>query len=453
MLQCSCPDLNDKEAIAARGFDPLLANLLYLYGTALLYTYTQSSDMFGDKAEDEVERRAVEMSAEKDDAVEAILDQLMGPRPDGDFDVEGEEGEEFDEEEGVAGLTELAVGEEEEIDAEKESSRQAASSSHKKVDKEVEEEEDSIGKRKSELNAVEGEKGDAKVEGAVAASGDDEEDAEAGDEQEQQEEVGGGENDGAEEPKEEEMNDLELAWQVLEISRFMYSSQSDHALELSDVHFSLGNVAWEDEKQDEAKSEFDKALLYAEQAKDRRAQAQVLLMLSSTYETKGQSEEAVKALERSKQLLRDEITKIRATSPKDVAIEILESSIKEMDDRIYALNDKFMPVHPDDVKDLPDPTKGPVTFSFTAPTIKSSSGNANDNEQEQAAEEGAAAVAPVTVLQPKKKAKPSAAVPVTTSTTTMTEHQESESRGQKRAAEDSFQDQEQLEPQVKRVKQ
>ena len=88
LLNCRCPDMNDMSAVVARGFDPLLANLFYLYGTALLYTYITTTSMFGDAAQKNVNEVATTMdeNTEGDAAlVEMLLQELAGG---------GEEGEE-----------------------------------------------------------------------------------------------------------------------------------------------------------------------------------------------------------------------------------------------------------------------------------------------------------------------------------------------------------------------
>jgi hypothetical protein len=386
-LELACPDINDREAVLARGFDPLVANLMYLYGTALLYHYTQSTGEFGDKAEAEVAKRAQAMQGDIPSVTEELLDQLMAGMVRGDDD--GNEDGDLDEELGE-GEGDEEDEEAETIDADKEADIQASNGAHAPSDsskKPEEEEEETKDGANGAANAAEGAEDEESAEG--------EEDGEEGGEEEEAQ--GGEAAPVGEEGEGANMNDLELAWSVLEIARILYSTQSDRTLELSDVHFSLGNVAWEDEKIDDAKVEFEKALQFAASAKERRAQAQVLLMLSSVHEEKSDSAAAREALERARQLLKEEITKIRAVSPKDVAIEVLESSVAEIDSRIFSLDEKFVPVNPEDVKDLPDPSKGPLRYSFTAPQIQSSSGNATS---ESAPTEDSR---PVNIVQPRKK--------------------------------------------------
>lgn len=404
----SCPDMNDAAAMSALGFDPLVANLLYLYGNALLYTYTATTGMFGDKAEAEVKKRAEARDAANANAADELMAQILD---DATADlISALQAEEYGEEDGeLEGEEGEEDGEDETIDADAEAARQEEA-------KVAEEEEEEAKKDTKKAEEAEEEGG----EGAEAEENE-QEGGENGENAEDDGEAENGENEG---DKAAEPNDLELAWQVLELARVLYASQPNRKLELSDVHFSLGSVAFEDEKPEDAKAEFEKALKYAEEANNRRAQAQVLLLLSSIHETNNDIEGAVKELEKAKNLMKQEIEELKTNDP-SVDIAALEESVSDIDARIFALNEKFVPVHPDDVKDLPDPSKGKVTFSFTAPTISSSSGPSTDD-----AAEGSA---PVTVLQPKKKVK---ATETATTTENGNDGESSESRGQKRAAED-----------------
>lgn len=400
----SCPDVNDRAAILARGFDPLLANLLFMYGNALLTTYTLNNDMLGDKAEKKADETAAVIEGNGQTEVEAALLaslvdgataqllQAMQAQEWAEGDEEGAEGDE----EGAEGDEE--EGEDvEEIDADAEAAVQNGEEKQANAEKEGEEGE--------EGEEEEGEEGE-------------EEEGEGGDQQD-------GENG---EDKEPELNDLELAWQVLEIARVVYATQTDRQLELSDVHFTLGSVALEDDKQPEAKAEFEKALKYAEEANSRRAQSQVLLLLSSISETTN-AEEAAALLERAKTLMKEEIEQLRTSDPK-ANLQPLEATITEIESRIFALNEKFVPVNPDDVKDFPDPSKGKLTFSFNAPAIASGSGPAAETDSS----------VPVTVLQPKKKVKPTEnaapGAPAAPAVDPILDpvDEASESRGQKRSA-------------------
>lgn len=425
-LSCfSCPDVNDRAAILARGFDPLLANLLYAYGTALLYTYKMNTGMFGDKTEAQVEKQAQAMEGANLSDAEALVqslvegaasEMLQAMQAEEWGEEEGEEGEE-----GAEGEEDGEEGDEdvEEINADAEADRQV-SNGDGADQKDGEQEEEEEKPKKAANGSEKGENGSANAEASAEAEG--------------------GENANVEnnnnEGGEPELNDLELAWQVLEIARVVYATQPDRKLELSDVHFYLGNVAFEDDKQAEAKVEFEKALKYAEEANNRRAQAQVLLLLSNISELTN-VETAVAELERAKTLMKEEIDALKAAQQSEanptVDLKVLEDSIADIDSRIFALNEKFVPVNPDDVKDLPDPSKGKVTFSFSAPTIASGSGPA---ELEGTSD------APVNVLQPKKKAKPATEsttsdAPVITETVlqaVVVEDDLAEGRGQKRNA-------------------
>lgn len=415
----SCPDVNDQAAILARGFDPLLANLLYSYGNALLCTYQLNTGMFGDKAGEKVEEQADAIEGDAQVDKEALMASLMDgaaanlmieamqamQAEEWGEEEEGGEGEEEDGEDGGEG-EEGEEGEEdvEDIDADAEADRQENGDDEKEKEEEVDaEEEEEVKKNDSTANDNANDN---------TANENDNQDGEA---------------------KEAELNDLELAWQVLEIARVVYSTQPQLKLELSYVHFTLGSIAFEDDKMAEATVEFEKALKYAEEANNRRAQAQVLLLMSNISEATS-AEAAVADLERARSLMSDEIDSIK--SDPNVDIKALQDSLVEIDARIFSLNEKFVPANPDDVKDLPDPSKGKVTFSFSAPTIDSGSGAAESSD------------APVNVLQPKKKTKegirpislPSVSAPSAASATSVAEailapvDEVSETRGQKRTA-------------------
>jgi tetratricopeptide (TPR) repeat protein len=421
--------MNDMSAVIQRGFDPLLANLFYLYGTALLYHYITTTGMFGDAAQKNVDD--VAKTFDENTEGDAVLAELLLQ----ELAAAGGEGKDHGEDGDAALARVLATGgdeavaksiqveEEETIDADQEAERQARNASRKtdstessmksteKKQKEPEEEEEQSAPKEQvtkqgEVDGQEGEEGE---------EGEEDEEDEEGEEQE-----GEGQEAAEEEPKE---NDLELAWQVLEIARVLYASQGESKnLELSDVHFSLGTLAWEDEKPEEARAEFDKALKLAQDAKERRAQAQVLLMISTTQEGKGETEQAVETLEQAKKLLTDEITKIRATQPRAPAIDILQGTIKEIEDRVFSLKEKWTPAHPDDLKDLPDPN-APIKFSFKPPTgFKAPAGFAKPS---------AAASAPTasvnTILPKKKTPAPAAAPAATVSSTAMDTSQSSSS--------------------------
>lgn len=392
--------------------------------------------MFGDKAEEKVEKQADEieggaqidaaalMASLMDGATANLMMQAMQAEEWGE-EEEGGEGE--DGEDGGEGeeISEGQDGDEdvEEIDADAEADHQEngqANSEQKEKEEEVEVEEEEK-KSKAATGAANGSNDTNEANGQT---GDDQDDEEG---EEGEEEANGEQENG--EPKEPELNDLELAWQVLEIARVVYSMRPDLKLELSDVHFSLGSVAFEDDKMPEAKAEFEKALKYAEEANNRRAQAQVLLLMSNISESTS-TEAAVVDLERARSLMKDEIESVKDNP--NVDVKALQDSLTEIDARIFALNEKFVAANPDDVKGLPDPSKGKVTFSFSEPQIDSGTGAA-----------AASSDAPVTVLQPKKKAKPAEGIrpislpSVAPAPLLVPVDDVSESRGQKRTANDA----------------
>jgi len=148
-----------------------------------------------------------------------------------------------------------------------------------------------------------------------------------------------GESEKADDPQ----DSLQIAWEVLELSRLIYlESCPTKKLELSDVHLSLGNVALEGEQMETALEEFAKCLKLREEggADERRmAEAHFQLGLVNTF-LPNKNKEAQEHYVAAKASLNQKVIHLqKEIKEKSSAIENLQEIIKELDGRILEVTE------------------------------------------------------------------------------------------------------------------
>ncbi|XP_049848945.1 cyclic nucleotide-gated cation channel beta-1-like [Schistocerca gregaria] len=162
---------------------------------------------------------------------------------------------------------------------------------------------------------------------------------------EEVEEGGEGVEEGGELGREEGEgeNDLEIAWNVLEMARLIYSQSEGKKMELSEVHILLGEIALEEEKLDLAQSEIEKALELRLGLGDRRALAHAHFMLALVLEWKQDDQAVIDALERSRSLLYEEMKSVD-----EERVEEIKQTIEQIENKIQAVKDTFSPAPEDE---------------------------------------------------------------------------------------------------------
>ncbi|KAJ3305309.1 hypothetical protein HDV03_001602 [Kappamyces sp. JEL0829] len=150
-------------------------------------------------------------------------------------------------------------------------------------------------------------------------------------------------------------DDLELAWENLDVARLIYSKQesTEHLLELADVHLSLGDVSLESENFDQAVKDYETALkLKLEHApQGYRELAEAHFKLALAFEYSELNEEAIEhvtcamdALKKRISLLGSEdgakgkATETSLPEAKRAEIEELNGFLGEMGSKLADLN-------------------------------------------------------------------------------------------------------------------
>jgi len=84
------------------------------------------------------------------------------------------------------------------------------------------------------------------------------------------------------------LQDLEIAWDALEMSRIIYSSSGEHTVELADVHLALGDLSMESDNMPQAVVEYEKCLAIQQlnvPSDDRRlAETHFLIGIAEDYQ-------------------------------------------------------------------------------------------------------------------------------------------------------------------------
>ncbi|GLC71217.1 hypothetical protein PLESTF_001091200 [Pleodorina starrii] len=165
---------------------------------------------------------------------------------------------------------------------------------------------------------------DAAATAAAAASG---EEGGDGEEEEEEEEEEGGEEEGAGaaaggDDDESSLDDMKLAWDVLEVARILYSKASDpdqHHERLAEVHKALGDIKGEQERFEEAVECYKQSLhhLEAMQPRNNRRLAEVQYKVSVVLTYLEQPEEAL--------------------SVTQAALASLEAAVAETEEQLTAL--------------------------------------------------------------------------------------------------------------------
>eukprot|EP01120_Amphizonella_sp_Union-15-10_P014987 TRINITY_DN7512_c0_g1_i1.p1 TRINITY_DN7512_c0_g1~~TRINITY_DN7512_c0_g1_i1.p1 ORF type:complete len:390 (-),score=117.34 TRINITY_DN7512_c0_g1_i1:40-1209(-) len=161
-------------------------------------------------------------------------------------------------------------------------------------------------------------------------------------EESQSSEEDGDEDEDNKSKTEDPLDTLEIAWEVLELSRLIYSKDVTKNLELSDVHLLLGNVALEGEQMELAIEEYIKSLKIREDfgADERRiAESHFQLGLVYTFLPEGNLK-AQEHYRSAKQALSRRIDRLRLEYPTDEEqIDSLNQIIIELDGRILEVID------------------------------------------------------------------------------------------------------------------
>ena len=116
----------------------------------------------------------------------------------------------------------------------------------------------------------------------------------------------------------EEADDLELAWENLDVARIILAKQDDREsqLRLADVHLALGDVSLESENFDQAVTDFTSAVEIKTQllAQDDRERAEAHYKLALAYEYTEQTEAAIEQVNASIQVLQKKMESLNGTT-------------------------------------------------------------------------------------------------------------------------------------------
>jgi len=134
--------------------------------------------------------------------------------------------------------------------------------------------------------------------------------------------------------------ELEVAWEVLEISRVLHAKEDDPDLEsLSNVHFSLANVALESNNIEGATKEFEECLNLRKKkfGEDSRDVAEVYYMMGVILMySKDHFEISKKNLEMAQEILKKSLKKSEEEG-KTEEVEELKDILEEISERINDL--------------------------------------------------------------------------------------------------------------------
>lgn len=145
-----------------------------------------------------------------------------------------------------------------------------------------------------------------------------------------------------ENPLDNEVGDLQLAWENLEAARAIWSKDDKNAAKLVDVYQLLGDVAMENESFEDALEDFNSALKAAETAgmpKSERRVAEIHFKRSIVLHYLGKLEEAlqsvkcaIESLDQHKaKLIQEDTTSEESVKQVDVILDELQTKVEELE--------------------------------------------------------------------------------------------------------------------------
>ncbi|XP_014233917.1 protein HGV2 isoform X1 [Trichogramma pretiosum] len=151
-------------------------------------------------------------------------------------------------------------------------------------------------------------------------------------------------NDSEDEDDDENKSNLQLAWEVLELSKVIYSKLPDSESKLAEIHRLLGEVAMESNNLDDAVNDLEKSLeLYRGLTpKDSRCIADVLYQLGLASSLQNDFEKAIERFTESTDLIKGSIHDLQQDPPIifDSSINV-EQELKELKELLPEIEAKI----------------------------------------------------------------------------------------------------------------
>lgn len=276
----------------------------------------------------------------------------------------------------------------------------------KESDDSEEAEDDGEDEKKDEEDSKDGEKdkeenkeGGDKNEESIEKASDGEENKEVDGEDNKE-----GEDD-TEEKDEEDVNNLQLAWEVFELAKIIFERQKNEA-KLAETYLHLGEVALESENYESAVEDMKKCLDIQKRIlePDHRDIAETLFQLGMAYSLSNQYDEAIDSFKLSLNVLEDRIKNLENKEKPDPASSdnpfyTVENEIAEIKNLLPEIKEK--------ISDMEDFKKEAIQTVVEA-TLKSTSKSKDGGSCSSSVQNGTADNKPATDISHliRKKRKP-----------------------------------------------